>query len=405
MSAAELRRGLALSLALTTLVALLTLVLDGTHAALVMTAVGVPAGALTVLATRVALGRRPAAPSLGRQLSSVALIALGQLLVVLGLFVGLMFVTSTQALLTALVAVDASILAVWVARVLARRILGDLDRLGAALDDIGAGRRELHIGQLASHELTGLGQAVSVMAARLGAEERAREAAQSAHRDLLAAVSHDLRTPITALRLLSEALQDDVVEPTARAEYLRRIGVHVRALGGLIDDLFELSRLQAGELRWTMEQVAVDVLVQETVDAMRPEADLRSVHMHTELPSRAPDARGNPEQIQRVLFNLIQNAIRHTPSDGSIRVRAVALPSSVHIEVADSGRGIPRDERERVFLPFVQGAEHAARSGDGAGLGLAISRAIVEAHGGRIWLADAAVGTRVRFSLPRAPAA
>ena len=102
-----------------------------------------------------------------------------------------------------------------------------------------------------------------------------------------------------------------------------------------------------------------------------------------------------------MLFNLIQNAIRHTPADGSVVVRATrATEGAIDIEVADSGPGIAHGERDRIFEPFFQGGDRAARSDGGAGLGLAISRAIIQAHGGRIWLADAEVGTCVRFLLP-----
>jgi len=110
---------------------------------------------------------------------------------------------------------------------------------------------------------------------------------------------------------------------------------------------------------------------------------------------------GNHEQLQRVLFNLIQNAIHHTPPDGSVTVRAQDVDGGVEIEVADTGQGIAPEQRERVFEPFFRG--DASRTAPGAGLGLAISRAIVEAHGGRIWLEPAAPrGTRVRFTLPAA---
>ena len=111
-------------------------------------------------------------------------------------------------------------------------------------------------------------------------------------------------------------------------------------------------------------------------------------------------SHGNPEQLQRVLFNLIQNAIRHTPPDGSVTVRAEDVDGGVEIEVADTGNGIAPDQRERVFEPFYRA--DASRHDPGAGLGLAIARAIVEAHGGAIWLEDAPVGTRVRFRLPAA---
>ena len=197
-------------------------------------------------------------------------------------------------------------------------------------------------------------------------------------------------------------MRDELVDGEAREEYLRRMGTHVDALSALIDDLFELTRLEAGDIRWGLERVAVDELVAETVEAMRAHADAGAVHVATELPPDGAWARTNPEQLQRVLFNLLQNAIRHTPPDGSVVVRAEPRDGALEIEVADTGNGIPADERERVFQPFVQGRARAARSDGSVGLGLAIARAIVEAHGGRIWLEDASAGTRVRFSLPRA---
>ena len=120
--------------------------------------------------------------------------------------------------------------------------------------------------------------------------------------------------------------------------------------------------------------------------------------MRAELSPALAAARADPEKLQRVLFNLIQNAIHHTPPDGSVTVRAEGIGDTIEIEVADTGTGIAGEHRARVFEPFYRA--DGARTTDGAGLGLAVSRAIVEAHGGSIWLADAAVGTRVRFRLP-----
>ena len=224
--------------------------------------------------------------------------------------------------------------------------------------------------------------------------------AERMRRDLVAAVSHDLRTPITSLRLLTEAIADDVVDGETKREYLGQMSTHLNAMSALIDDLFELSRLEAGDIAWSLERVRLDELVGETVDAMRVQADARNVRVTAELPSGLRPAHGDPEKLQRVLFNLIQNAIRHTPADGSVVVRARPAGDAVEIEVADTGDGIAPGERERVFEPFFRGGAQAARTGNGAGLGLAISRAIVEAHGGRIWLEDAPRGTRVHFSVP-----
>ena len=224
---------------------------------------------------------------------------------------------------------------------------------------------------------------------------------RAARRDLVAAVSHDLRTPITSLRLLAEAVGDDVVaDAEMRRGYLQRMRIHIDALSALIDDLFELSRLEAGDIRWSLERVPLDELVGETVAAMRVQAEAKGVSVVAQVPAALAPAHGNPEKLQRVLFNLIQNAIRHTPADGSVVVRAEPIADRIEVEVADDGDGIAPEERERVFTAFYRGGADAARTSAGAGLGLAVSRAIVEAHGGRIWLADASVGTRVRFSLP-----
>jgi signal transduction histidine kinase len=240
---------------------------------------------------------------------------------------------------------------------------------------------------------------VTLRIAALAERERARAAAEATRRQLVAAVSHDLRTPIASLQLLVEAIEDDLVDERTRRRYLATMQTHIRSLSAMIDDLFELSRIEAGAIDWSMRQVELALLVDETIAAMGPEARARQVELRAQLGDDALSAHADPEKVQRVLFNLIRNAIRHTPADGSVTVRAEVGAEAIEIEVADTGAGIPADEAEHVFDAFYRA--DAARDTDGAGLGLAVARAIVETHGGRIWLAPAAQGTRVRFSLPR----
>ena len=156
------------------------------------------------------------------------------------------------------------------------------------------------------------------MIERLRAEEESRERLHTARREFVAAVSHDLRTPITSLRLLAEAVGDDIVDGETRRGYLERMRTHIDALSALIDDLFELSRLEAGDISWSLERVPLGELVGETVEAMRVQAEAKGVAVLAEVPAALPAAQANPEKLQRVLFNLIQNAIRHTPADGSV---------------------------------------------------------------------------------------
>jgi signal transduction histidine kinase len=299
----------------------------------------------------------------------------------------------------------AGILAVVGAKLMADGILGDVEAIRDGLGAVGRGEREVVIATTAHDELAQLAMAANAMISQLHLEQVARDQSDAARRDLVAAVSHDLRTPITSLRLLAEAVGDDIVDGEVRRGYLQRMRVHIDALSALIDDLFELSRLEAGDINWSLERVPLGELVGETVEAMRVQAEAKGVVVVAHVPDELRPAQANPEKLQRVLFNLIQNAIRHTPPDGSVVVRAEPVEAGIEVEVADTGDGISPSDRDRVFTAFYRGGVEAARSGEGAGLGLAVSRAIVEAHGGRIWLADSAIGTRVRFSLPAAGSA
>jgi signal transduction histidine kinase len=337
--------------------------------------------------------------SLSRQFALAVAIVVAPVL--LGLIVIFLFmvVSGHDVAIVAGIVVVAGVLAAIVARLLAGGILRDIHAIRDGLTAVRRGEHDVEIVTAVPDELGELAAAANAMIGRLRYEEAARDQAEAAHRDLVAAVSHDLRTPITSLRLLAEAVGDDIVDGEVRRGYLDRMRVHIDALSALIDDLFELSRLEAGDIRWSLEQVPLGDLVGETVAAMRVQADAKGVAVVTEVPDALQPARANPEKLQRVLFNLIQNAIRHTPADGSVVVRAEPVAGRIEIEIADTGEGIAPDQAPHVFTAFYRGA-NASRTGSGAGLGLAVSRAIVEAHGGRIWLADATVGTRVRFSLP-----
>ena len=217
-------------------------------------------------------------------------------------------------------------------------------------------------------------------------------------RELFAAVSHDLRTPITALGLLATAIDDEVVEDAKRREYAARMNTHVRALAALIDDLFDLTRLRRRSCSGRWSASPSRTLVHDAVEAMRPAADAGAVAVRAELRPPLGAPRGNEEQLRRVMFNLIQNAIRHTPPDGSVTVRAEDVDGGVEIEVADTGAGHRRRPARaglRAVLPRRRVAPCArgrARARDRAG----------DRRGP--WRRDLARGGarrhRVRFRLP-----
>jgi signal transduction histidine kinase len=369
---------------------------DGLLIGLFMLAWGAPAIAGAHLLAR----RRAAVGALSRQFAVGIATTVALATLAVGAIALLMFISAHDAFAMAVLLVYAGVLTAYSASVLAGGVMRDIEAVRDGVVAVGEGRRDLEIRTRANDEIAELAAAANRMAIQLADREAERDVAEAARRDLIAAVSHDLRTPLTSLRLLADAIEDELVDPTDRHGYLAQMSVHLASLSALIEDLFELSRLEAGDIQWSMQRVALDELVAETVEAMRPHADERRVAVRAEVNGSVAPARANPEKLQRVLFNLIQNAIRHTPADGSVTVAAESNGSRVEVEVADTGHGVTAEDRERIFEPFFRGGATRSRTGEGTGLGLAICRAIVEAHGGEIWLADSPAGTRVRFSLP-----
>jgi len=229
--------------------------------------------------------------------------------------------------------------------------------------------------------------------------------ASERQRELIAGVSHDLRARLNSLQLVATALADGILEPELEQQYLKQMPVHVGALVALVEDLAELSRLEAGDPSSAMHPVDVRALVQRSVEGLQMEADMECVNLSVEAPPGTTLTSGNAVKLERVLRNLIENALHHTPRRGAVTVTVRVTEGDVEVDVTDTGTGIAAIDREHVFEPFVRGT--GASPTGGTGLGLTVCRAIVEAHGGQIWLAEADDGTRVRFSLPeaaRAPA-
>jgi signal transduction histidine kinase len=372
---------------------------DGVLMGIFLLGVGLPVLAAVQLLRR----RRRAAGSLTRQLTAGVIVAVGLVTLGVGAVALLMFISAHDALVMAVLLVFAGGLTTYAIWTLSGGVMDDIEAVRDGLRAVGDGRRGVRIRTGGSDEIAELAAAANRMTAQLAEREAQRDAAEQARRGLVAAVSHDLRTPLTSLRLLADAVEDELVDPETRRRYLEQMSVHISSLSALIEDLFELSRLEAGDIEWSLQRVRLDELVGETVEAMRAQADAKRVAVQAHVPGDLAPARANPEKLQRVLFNLIQNAIRHTPTDGSVTVAAESNGGTVEVEVADTGAGVSAEDRERAFEPFYRGGAGAARAaGDGTGLGLTICRAIVEAHGGEIWFADSQRGARVRFSLPRA---
>jgi signal transduction histidine kinase len=199
------------------------------------------------------------------------------------------------------------------------------------------------------------------------------------------------------MQAMLEAIEDGLVEPE---HYLATLREQVRTLSLLVDDLFELARIDAGVLSLELQQTRVSELVESAVRLLEPEAAARRVGLETHVDGEAA-APIAPDKIERVLYNLLTNAVRHTPSDGSVAVHVERRDSEVLVRVEDTGEGLPPEAPARMFERFWRA--DPARTGDGTGLGLAIAQGLVEAHGGRIWAENRPEGgASVSFTIPAA---
>lgn len=377
----------------------------GAHGALLTLGLLLAVSATALAAAVQAKRSRARIGSLSRQLALAVGIAVSTILVAVWIAAAVMFISAEDARLVSVMAAVIAVVGMCVSRLLTAPMVDDIELLRDRLRAVGSGDRQAGLAVGGNDELADLAEAANTMINQLGAEETGRAAAEDARRRLIVAVSHDLRTPVASLRVLAEAVEDGIATGATRTRYLREIQTHVGMLSTLIDDLFDLTRAQAGDITLSAGPVEIGELVSEAVSAMRTTGEERGVVLGAEPPTgHASDsgfaARADPEKIQRVLLNLLDNAIRHTPPGGNVIARTARRDAKIQVEVADEGTGIASEDREHVFEAFYRGGEHAARSGGGSGLGLAIAREIVNAHGGEIWLAPAQQGARVCFSLP-----
>ena len=328
-------------------------------------------------------------PSVRARLAGLALLAVALPLVAVLLSGVAMFHMGADVVILA-VAAASSTVSVAAALLVGRSITAPVDQLRAVSGALAQGDLSARALEQGPAEIAELGAAFNGMAARL-------EELFDARRELVAWASHDLRTPLAAIRAMLEAVEDGVATPEQYAEALAQ---QVRTLGALVDDLFELARIDAGVLTLELEDASLARLVQSCVRGLEAEAQRRNVRLETRLDGAAP-VRCAPEKVERVLFNLLSNALRHTPSDGSIAVLVEPATDVVRISVEDSGEGIAPDALRRMFDRFWRA--DSARSPGGSGLGLAIARGLVEAQGGRIWAENrSSGGARVSFTLPAA---
>ncbi len=234
-----------------------------------------------------------------------------------------------------------------------------------------------------------------------------------ARREMVANISHELRTPISAIRLLRDTLVYQELGKKRRRAILRKIGKQVDALQRIVDGMHDLAMIESGQAIMRLVETPLLALVHEALDHLDEEIERRKLEITVDISNKIL-VLVDPGQIGRVLTNLIHNAVKFTPKEGRIQISAASVPSStdsngnaegddtIIVAVSDSGPGIPLEERERVFERFYQ-RDPARSEGGGSGLGLSIAKHIIEAHNGRIWIEDSPLGGACFcFTLPDA---
>jgi signal transduction histidine kinase len=298
-----------------------------------------------------------------------------------------------QLLVAGAVAVAIALL---VARWLARGMTQPLRDMARAALKMEIGDYGQRVQTSSRDEVGQLAVAFNRMSGELESLERLR-------RDLVANVSHELRTPISALRAHLENLLDGVER--ADPETLQVMLAQTERLGRLVDQLLELSRLESGDVPMLRERVSLGPLVERVLSEIEVVRARRDVELTEDLPDDLPQIYADPERVYQVLFNLLDNAVRFTPSGGRVTLTASSRNGAIDVVVADTGPGIPPEHLPRLFERFYRVDRARSRGEGGTGIGLAIARSVVEAHGGRIWAeSEPGKGSTFTFELPVARA-
>jgi signal transduction histidine kinase len=323
----------------------------------------------------------------------------------------LMFISNEDSLLLLAFLIFGIAVAILISTSIAARMTGAIKRIGTGAMRIAAGDYSFRLDDTTisgEDELAQLARWFNQMASDVQTAFARQQAAEHERREVIAAVSHDLRTPLAAVRAMIEAIDDGIVgDPDTIQRYHRTIRTELHHLTALMDDLFELSRIESGALALNCERMNIEDIISDVLESTHEQAEQAHIAIIGQVENPLPAAHIDARQIHRVLMNLCQNAIRYTPANGTILIHAacVSHPHStltdetaekaLLVQVIDTGEGIIAGDLPHIFERTYRGESSRRRlpelpigssaAATGAGLGLAISRGIIEAHGGHIW--------------------
>ncbi len=297
------------------------------------------------------------------------------------------------------------LIAILFSLLLARNLTRPLESLTLAAEQMKQGKyAQRVIPPRAQDELGRLALTFNEMADTIETDVNELRRQELVRRDLIANIAHDLATPLTAIQGFSEALADDMIPDTvARQETAQRIGREVQRLRRLVGEMQHMSSLELGHARLDLAPLDLHSLVDETLAVLAPECEQMNIALRNEILPSMPPVLADSDRVTQVLLNLLDNARRHTPEGGTIRVGATPKETSLHIWISDTGRGIGPADLPHIFERFYRADRSRTGTTGGSGLGLSIVKAIITAHGGVIWAQSTpGQGTCITFTLPLA---
>ena len=316
---------------------------------------------------------------------------IGSAVALLNVFIvsGLMFLSTSHDLpLLVTLLLFSAIVSVYFSLRVASALSRGIGAIAEGITALADGRYETRVAVGGGDEVARLGARLNELSRRLADGEEQRMAMDRERRELTAAISHDLRTPLASVRAMVEALDDEVVqEPNEIRRYYATIRREIERLSRMIDDLFELAQIDAGALTLSRQPVALQEIAAEVVDAMRARARRDGVMLALRLEGTPPELLLDGTRVERAVANLVRNALEHTPAGGQVEVRVALEDGCTALRVSDTGEGIEPGDLPRIWDRFYRAErsrQRGPRSDQGAGLGLAIVRGTVEAHGGEV---------------------
>lgn len=294
----------------------------------------------------------------------------------------------------------------YVAYRVAERLSSSIETLAEGVERVSSGQLSARVPEGNGDEVGNVSRSFNEMAARLENAQARQSHLEDERKQFTAALSHDLRTPLSSARVMLEAIRDGVIDgPEERDEYVTRTLREINNLSDLVDDLFELSLIDVGALKLEMKPTPLQELVLESVEGMSAAAKKKGLDLNVRLDDGLGEIVVDGIRVRRALMNLVQNAIRHTPADGSVTVSASDAGDEVKVEVRDTGEGISEEDLPNIWTRSFRADQSRTRDPDGlqqTGLGLSIARAIIELHGGWVSVSSSnGHGSEFAFGLPK----